>query len=157
MRRSTGVRIGLGALVAGIVAAAVAGSIVDDPPVGSSSIPVTLISGFHSAGEKFDLGGRTVDRGRYVIGYSLEVKMISAMQYATMDCMIVDLSGALTSIDQPLQVASANGIWTRLSFTDTYELPEVTLSIRCTPNMTGDLSASFRNVSITAQETKFIG
>jgi len=157
MRRSTGVRIGLGALVAGIVAAAVAGSIADDPPVGSSSIPVTLISGFHSAGEKFDLGGRTVDRGRYVIGYSLEVKMISAMPYATMDCMLVDLSGALTNIDQPLQVASANGIWTRLSFTNVYELPEVTLSIRCTPNMTGDLSASFRNVSITAQETKFIG
>lgn len=157
MRRSTAVRIGLGALVAGIVAASVAGSIATDPAATTSTIPVTLISGFHQAGEKFDLGGRTVDRGRYVIGYSLEVKMISAMPYTTMDCMLVDLSGALTSIDQPEQVASANGIWTRLSFTDTYELPESTLSIRCTPNMTGDLSASFRNVSITAQRTKFVG
>lgn len=112
----------------------------------------TLVTGFHEAGEKFDLGGRTIDRGRYTAGYSLEVRVLSPMPDLLVECMLVDLSGQITGFDQPEMLARANGEWVELSYEDVLELPDATLSIRCSPTRSGELSASFRNVELIASK-----
>jgi len=112
----------------------------------------TLVTGFHEAGEKFDLGGRTIDRGRYTAGYSLEVRLLSPMPDLLLECMLVDLSGQITGFDQPEMLARANGEWVELKYEDVLELPDATLSIRCSPTASGELSASFRNVELIASK-----
>jgi len=142
--------VGIGAIVVVAVAASVGSSALRAAKPELTG--TTLVSGFHEAGEKFDLGGRTVDGGRYTAGYSLEAKLLSPMTDVTLDCMLVDLSGRLTNLRQPSMVVRADGEWTTLGFEDVFELPEVTLSIRCTPSASGEISASFRDVRITTQK-----
>ena len=147
--------VGVAALAAGVIVA----SVLVTNLVRESASPddTTLVSGFRTAGEKFDLGGRTIDRGRYIAGYSLDVRFVSSTPGARLNCALVDLSGALLEIVQPKRSADADGSWTTLSFEDTFELPESTLSIRCSPSVSGEISASFRNVSITTTPTEFVG
>jgi len=145
--------VGAGAVVVGLVAAGVAAGALrsaDDQPARSNG--TTLVTGFHEAGEKFDLGGRTIDRGRYTAGYSLEVRVLSPMPDLLVECMLVDLSGQITGFDQPEMLARANGEWVELKYEDVLELPDATLSIRCSPTVTGELSASFRNVRLIASK-----
>jgi len=153
MRRRVILGVGVG-VIALIAASAGASALRDAESARPDAAPAgtTLVSGFHEAGEKFDLGGRTVDGGRYTAGYSLEAKLLSPMTDVTLNCMLVDLSGRLTNLRQPAMVVRADGEWTTLGFEDVFELPEVTLSIRCTPSASGDMSASFRDVTITTQK-----
>ena len=152
-RRRVTVWIVGGCALVGAIAVASVGLVLN----GQSAGGTTLVSGFRTAGETFDLGGRTIDRGRYVTGYSLDVRFVSSTPGARLQCALVDLSGALLAIDQPERSAVADGSWTTLGFEDTRELPEATLSIRCSPSVSGEISASFRNLTILTTPTEYVG
>ena len=61
-RRRVTVWIVGGCALVGAIAVASVGLVLNAQSAGGT----TLVSGFRTAGETFDLGGRTIDRGRYV-------------------------------------------------------------------------------------------
>lgn len=96
-----------------------------------------------------ELGVRnlTIQGGHIRVSYSLDVLFEHPEPDATLRCGLIDTSGRLEFFEGSRTNAPV-GEWTHLDFALDYELPELTLGIRCSPSADGVMSAVFRNVEL---------
>lgn len=64
-------------------------------------------------------------------------------------CGLVDTSGRLDFFESSRRNA-LSGAWTHVVYESNYDLPELTLGIRCSPSIDGVMSIAFRNIILTA-------
>lgn len=126
-----------------------------------SALVVALISGCAPSGEQVFSGdysptepvsilNRTIGDGRYLIGYSLWV--FTAPQAAPVDvtCTIVDTSGRIAFFAD-LEQTVPSGTWTKIAAQGEFDLPELTLGLRCRPAMPATMSLIVRDVRLDVE------
>ena len=111
----------------------------------------SLIVGFYSPSSRITLANRTVAPGTYLLGYGAFVQFYSTSPTALLECGLVDTSGRIGYIDQILSPVEPTGRWTRIGSSAVYEIPEVTLGIRCIPNGEGEIGIGFRDAEVIAK------
>ncbi len=99
-----------------------------------------------------ELGVRnlTIVGGHVRVAYAFDVLFEHPTDTATLRCGLVDTSGQLDFFEGSRSNAPA-GAWTHLEFASNYDLPELTLGIRCSPSVDGVMSVVFRDVTLTAE------
>jgi len=111
--------------------------------------PQTVYTGRFSADSPIRLTNRTLTGGAYTVGYSMEVLLSAAGEPVTLACSVIDTSGVITGLNG-MSRPVVSGQWVRIDVQNTYELPDITLGIRCVPSSTAPLTAVFRDVTLTA-------
>ena len=66
-------------------------------------------------------------------------------------CGLVDTSGRLDFFESSRRNA-LTGSWTHVEYEANYDLPELTLGIRCSPSIDGVMSIAFRNIILTVTQ-----
>lgn len=112
---------------------------------GSSS--VQTFSGFSSPDSEIAVTNLTIAGGRLDIGYSVKVLVIPREPSSPIQCGLVDTSGRLEFFEASRQDVMPNG-WTSLAFDSTYELPELTLGLRCSTQIAGPITVFFSDAEI---------
>ena len=107
------------------------------------------VAGYYSVDESITLAYRTVTYGEYDLGYSMEVRLTTSDASTVLECGWVDPNFVIGYLDSsPREVVAALGTATPLAFTGFFQLPNVTIALRCSPSQTGELSAQFSNVEL---------
>lgn len=108
----------------------------------------TVFSGRFSPDSPIRLVNRTILGGAYTVGYSMDVLFSPARNAVTLTCTIIDTSGRIEGFNGMSRTIVA-GEWTRVEAQNRYDLPDLTLGIRCSPDTRELLTAEFRNVTLT--------
>jgi len=114
---------------------------------------ITSFTGYHRGGESVRIENLTIADGRYRIGYAMDVQLLSRDPEAVVRCGIVDNNGTIEYLGQVKTEARAGDGWVRLAWEATYDLPEITLGIRCAPTTAGVFTLRVRDVALTALPT----
>lgn len=95
----------------------------------------------------------TILGGRVHVSYAFDVLFDPAheLKPSTLRCGLVDTSGRLDFFEGSRTMAPA-GTWTHLEFASNYDLPELTLGIRCSPSKNGPASIAFRNIQLAVTD-----
>lgn len=109
-----------------------------------------VFSGDYSPTEPVSILNRTIGDGRYLIGYSLWV--FAAPQAAPVDvtCTIVDTSGRIAFFVD-LEQTVPSGTWTKIAAQGEFDLPELTLGLRCRPTAPTSMSLIVRDVRLDVE------
>lgn len=109
-----------------------------------------VFSGDYSPTTPVSILNRTIGDGRYLIGYSLWV--FAAPQGPAIDvtCTIIDTSGRVAFFAD-LERTVPSGRWTKIAAESEYDLPEVTLGLRCRPIMPTTMSLIVRDVRLDVE------
>ncbi|MEP6479298.1 MAG: hypothetical protein ABJB03_07905 [Rhodoglobus sp.] len=148
MRRGGKVAIGVAA------ALATAGLVAAYPtlvPASESGTSVTgyTVTGYYTPASGIPVSNHTIAAGIYRVGYSMEVYFAPVEAGTTLTCLLVDTSGRIEFFrGGPQQIPA--GEWTKVGYDATFDLPDLTLGIRCKPSADGGLSATFRSVNLYA-------
>ncbi|GAB2463535.1 hypothetical protein HD599_000773 [Conyzicola lurida] len=135
---------------ASVVALAVAGA---SWAYSQPTLPgAALIVGYYGPPSRITLATRTVEPGSYLLGYGALVQFFSTSPTAMLECGLVDTTGRIGYIDQIVSAVEPTGRWTRIGSSAVYDIPEVTLGIRCIPNGEGEIGIGFRNAEIIARQ-----
>jgi hypothetical protein len=140
-------------LIAGIAAALFAtGGAVGVSGTGSdvTADASSLRVGYLRAGEQVPLANLTVADGTYRVGYGAEVQFFADRPSTVLECGLIDASGRIGYIDDAVFRVPGNGAWTRLGDDEAYDLPAVTLGVRCSPSSAGSFGIGYRDVSLVA-------
>jgi len=133
---SAAVLVGVGAVWASAV----------DPPDDSA-----LLVGFFRTSEPVALTNLTVVDGAYLVEYGAAVQFHSRLPGAVLECGLVDASGRIGYLDGRVFAVPANTGWVRIGDSTTYDVPEITLGIRCTPTVAGPAGIGYRDMTLTAE------
>jgi hypothetical protein len=114
---------------------------------------VASFTGYHRVGDSLRIENLTIPDGRYRVDYSVRVQLLSRDPAVSVRCGVVDSNATVGYLEQALTEAGAGDGWVTLSSSNTYELPEVTLGIRCAPTLEGAFSLRVSDVSLTALPT----
>ena len=144
MRRGGKVAIGVAAVLATAGLVAVYPTIV--PATGESG---TSVTGYFTPSSGIPVSNHTIAAGVYRVGYSMEVYFAPAEASTTLTCLLVDTSGRIEFFKGGPQQIPA-GEWTKVGYDAIFDLPDLTLGIRCKPSADGGLSATFRSVNLYA-------
>lgn len=144
MRRSGRLALGLVLAVSLIVALAVWGTSRGTDDTGRT------ISGFYSPAESLAVANLTIVDGTYRVGYSMDVLYSPQLAGSVLRCSLVDTSGLIEFFGPGVQEVQA-GLWTTVNYDNVFDLPDLTLGIRCKPSNGTVLTAVFRNVDLFAQ------
>ena len=106
-------------------------------------------AGFYTSDSDIRVTNLTINGGHIEVGYSVEVLVIPGGSATGIRCGMVDTSGRLDFFEAS-RTSAAAGRWTTLSFDANYNLPELTLGMRCSPNRSGQLTVIFRNAELHA-------
>ena len=140
-------------VIAGLVAAVVAAGLAA-AAVWASSAPPTdgsaLMVGFYRPNQQIPLGNLTVVEGTYLVEYGAEVQFFASEHGTTLQCGLVDASGRIGYLDDTVFPVPGTGAWTRIGDSATYDVPEITLGIRCSPTLPGSFGIGYRDVRLTA-------
>ena len=109
----------------------------------------TVFAGAYTSDTDLRVTNLTIAGGHVRLGYSFDV-LFEADRPATLRCGLVDTSGRLDFFEGSRQNAPS-GAWTHLVFESSYDLPELTLGIRCSPSVDGVMSIAFRDAEITVE------
>lgn len=112
--------------------------------------PADHYSGKYGPGDPIILDNLTLAGGRYVIDLQLELFVHVAGPPVMLSCSIIDATGQLGPLFGTGFAAGA-GDWFSISSTSTYELPETTLGLRCSPDRPAVLDVLVRDADISAQ------
>jgi hypothetical protein len=63
---------------------------------------------------------------------------------------MVDTSGRLDFFEAS-RTNATSGVWTKLQFEARYDLPDLTLGIRCSPDRSGAMTVVFRNAELHSE------
>jgi len=132
----------------GVVAAVGVGaawSAADPTPDGTA-----LLVGRYQQGEQIALTNLTVPDGSYAVAYSAEVQFFAHGRDTVLECGLVDASGRIGYLDDTVFAVPGTGAWTRIGDTAVYDVPEITLGIRCRPTADGSFGIGYRGLSLTA-------
>ena len=111
-----------------------------------------VFAGSYTSDTDLRVGNLTIGGGHVRVGYSFDVLFEPEVQQnteepGTLRCGLVDTSGRLDFFGGS-QLSARSGVWTHLEFDAPYELPELTLGIRCSPSADGVASVAFRGIRI---------
>jgi len=118
----------------------------------------TVAAGTFTSDSDIRLTNLTINGGHLRVGYSLDVFFTPALiaaglptreDAAGLRCGLVDTSGRLDFFEAS-RTNAPPGVWTHLTFDANYDLPDLTLGIRCTPDESGGLTAVFRRAEVHA-------
>jgi hypothetical protein len=93
----------------------------------------TVFTGRFSAVDPIRLTNKTITGGRYLVGYSMQV-LFSTTEPVTLACSVIDTNGIITGLNGMSRTVPS-GKWTNIEVENTYELPDLTLGIRCVPTV----------------------
>jgi hypothetical protein len=139
------------ASVLSVVGAAwsVSASSMRTPDDGSSQ----YYSGFYQAGDPLNLSYATIPEGRYWLGYSMTVTADSPNPDAQLVCSFVDPNGQIEYLRDDLKVTDVNGTSQVVERRSTFELPSITIALRCVPTVSGHFSAQFSDIYVTIERS----
>ncbi len=109
-----------------------------------------VFSGLYVSDTDIQVTNLTIDGGRVDAGYSVDVLLMPREHDAGIRCRLVDTTGRLEFFDASSMVVKP-GRWASLTFEAAYELPELTLGLRCASQTSGPLTVLFRNAQIYAE------
>ena len=115
-------------------------------PAGGTAADDKVFAGTYTSDTDLRVGNLTIAGGHVRVGYSFDV-LFEPEAPGTLRCGLVDTSGRLDFFGGS-QLTAESGVWTHLEFEAPYELPELTLGIRCSPSDDGVASAAFRGIRI---------
>ncbi|MDO7881316.1 hypothetical protein [Antiquaquibacter soli] len=107
-------------------------------------------AGRYGPGEPIILDNLTLAGGRYVIDVQLDLFVRVVGPPVSMSCSIIDATGQLGPLFGTGFTAGA-GDWFSISSTSTFELPETTLGLRCSPDRPAVLDVLVREADLSAQ------
>ena len=96
----------------------------------------------------------TVTPGVYLVRFSFEARADSAYSPATLDCGLVVLNGVDQFIYDDSTPLTAGREWVRHTGVTTFAFADVTLGVKCRPQVAGFYRASFRNVAFWVQRSE---
>ena len=109
-----------------------------------------LLVGFYRPAQQIALTNLTVRDGTYTVTYSADVQFFARGSGATLECGLVDASGRIGYLDDTVFPVPGTGAWTRIVDSAVYDVPEITLGIRCSPSAAGEFGIGYRDVRLTA-------
>lgn len=115
----------------------------------------TIFAGTYTSDTDLRVTNLTITGGHVRVGYALDVlyapSLSTTVPSSSLRCGLVDTSGQLDFFAGSSTIAPA-GEWTHLEFASNYDLPDITLGVRCSPSADGAASVTFRNIGITAEK-----
>jgi hypothetical protein len=118
----------------------------------STSPTGTLFLGNYTPASQFDVADLTVEGGRYRVAYQVDVRYTNSTKDATAKCGLAsvnDTVGFLSS--NSFQTVRADDKTRHLVFAATYVLPAVTVELRCSPSVAGQISLQVTHVHLSAE------
>ena len=109
-----------------------------------------LLVGRYLEDQQIALTNLTVPDGSYAVTYGAEVQFFARGSAAVLQCGLVDASGRIGYLDDTVFPVPGNGVWTRIGDSAVYDVPEITLGIRCSPSAAGSFAIGYRGVSLEA-------
>jgi len=142
-------RVLVGAAAAGAAAALAAGAVW----AATSTAPdgTALLVGYFRPTQQIALSNLTVVEGTYLVEYGAEVQFFSRDHGTVLHCGLVDASGRIGYLDDTTFPVPPDGTWTRIGDSATYDVPEITLGIRCSSTAAGSFGIGYRGVRLTAE------
>ena len=125
----------------------VSSSAARTPTDGSSQ----YYNGYYEAGEPLNLSYATIPDGQYVLGYSMTMLANSAAPDALVNCSFVDPNGQIGYLSTDFSVSPADGTVKRIERQAAFDLPSLTIALRCSPTVTGEFSAQFSDIAVTIE------
>lgn len=111
------------------------------------------VSGYYTPDQPLVVSNLTIGDGVYRVGYSANVLFLPDNPLAELRCWIVDTAGRIEFFDDGVREVPPR-LWTRISARSVYDLPALTLGLRCRPTENGGLTAMFREVTLYATEVQ---
>jgi hypothetical protein len=109
-----------------------------------------IVSGRFSPEVPVSLQNLTVPDGRYVVSYALEVFVASRSGTVELLCGVEDTTGRLADLPGLVQTVTS-GRWVSIDGSDTFELPDLTMGVRCYPDRDVSLQVVVRRVELSAE------
>ncbi|MBC7589933.1 MAG: hypothetical protein H7226_02665 [Salinibacterium sp.] len=106
-------------------------------------------SGFYTSDSDIRVTNLTINGGHIEVGYSVDVLVVPNGVATGIRCGMVDTSGRLDFFEASRTRAEV-GRWSALAFDARFELPELTLGLRCSPDRSGPLTVIFRDAELHA-------
>jgi len=140
------------AVVAAVAVAAVggAGAAWTTTAVGTVPAGTELLVGHYRPTDQIALMNLTIADGTYDVRYGAEVQFFAARTDVVLSCGLIDASGRVNYLDDMVYPVAAGGGWTPIGNSMAYDVPAITLGVRCRPSMPGSYGIAFRDVTLTA-------
>ena len=117
---------------------------------GCAPTTATFGAGYYETTDSVVIRNLTIDDGSYVVGYTLEMRVVSPVLDAGLSCQLDEVSGRLAAFQETPSMVMANGEWQKLEYFGRFDVPNITVSIRCRPLVVGQYSITARNVDLYA-------
>lgn len=117
----------------------------------SSSDRQQTFSGYYTPETQLRVANLTTPAGRLTLGYRVDVLLAPGSTATVVVCRLVDTSGRLQQFVGSETRASV-GSWQQLAFEASFDVPELTLAIRCSPDRAGVSTIVFRDAELVAVE-----
>jgi hypothetical protein len=116
-------------------------------------VPSTFAAGYYGIDESVVIRNLTIDEGSYAVGYSVDLRLVSPVPGAAMACQLDEVSGRLATFQDEPVIVRADDAWTTLTYSESFDVPNITVSLRCRPLVAGQYAITARNVALTATPT----
>jgi hypothetical protein len=110
----------------------------------------TVYSGRYSPDIPIVLLNRTIEDGRWQLGYSMTVFLVPRSGVTSIRCGVVDTSGRLSQLPGMIRVVEP-GRWTTIAAEDAFDLPSLTLGVRCFPERSALVQVVVRDLSLSTE------
>ncbi|MCU1412256.1 MAG: hypothetical protein JWR04_2963 [Rhodoglobus sp.] len=113
-----------------------------------------LFAGAYTSDTDLRVSNLTIGGGHVKVRYAFDVLFEPKGPDAdtgVLRCGLVDTSGRLDFFESSRRNA-LTGEWTHVEYEANYDLPELTLGIRCSPSIDGVMSIAFRNIILTVTQ-----
>ena len=122
-------------------------------PISDATVADTTFAGRFTPERPVALTNLTLAEGRYRVSYSLTIYAADrGVPRTRLACSVVDVSGRLSDLPGLVTGVPTNK-WVTVAATDVFELPDLTMGIRCYPDQDADLTVVVRDVVLAAEPT----
>ncbi len=109
-----------------------------------------LIAGAFGPDQPLILSNLSVPDGRYEVSAEVDLVVSGVVQPFDLTCRLIDTSGQLNYVGGAILSVAHSGV-VKVTFTSTYELPDITLGLRCYPSTDVVLDVLVRSARITTE------
>jgi len=78
------------------------------------------------------------------------MRVVSPVADGGLSCQLDEVSGRLAAFQETPSTVLANSTWSKLEYFGRFEVPNITVSIRCHPLIAGQYSVTVRGVDLYA-------
>jgi len=104
-----------------------------------------------AAGESISILNLTIADGRYRVDYGLDVLIAPTGPAGELHCRVVDTTARIAFFDD-LDRSAAPAEWVRLSAEGEFDLPELTLALKCSFDAATTASVVIRDARLRVRE-----